>query len=163
MRWRMVPGLDLPVIRTTKCLLLGAGTLGCNVARTLLGWGVETITFVDHGNLSYSNPVRQSLYSFEDVRTRDEGTKANTAAASLKRVYPHVQTEGISLSIPMPGHLIQDQAQARKDIQHLRQLIQGHDVVFLLTDSRESRWLPTLLCIAHQKVTKTSRSGWMGG
>ncbi len=46
----------------TRCLLLGSGTLGCNVSRCLLGWGVRDITFVDNGTVSYSNPTRQSLF-----------------------------------------------------------------------------------------------------
>lgn len=29
MKWRMVPGLDLDIFKTTKCLLLGSGSLGC--------------------------------------------------------------------------------------------------------------------------------------
>ena len=57
MRWRAAPALDVARIGATKCLLLGAGTLGCSVARTLLGWGVRHVTFVDNSRVAYSNPV----------------------------------------------------------------------------------------------------------
>ena len=51
MKWRLVPELDLVGISAARCLLLGSGTLGCNVARCLLGWGVRNITFVDNGRV----------------------------------------------------------------------------------------------------------------
>lgn len=81
----------------------GAGTLGCAVARTLLAWGVRTITFVDSSNVSYSNPVRQSLFVYEDCLSGGK-PKAQAAAEALSRIFPAVQSQGIALSIPMPGH-----------------------------------------------------------
>jgi ubiquitin-like modifier-activating enzyme ATG7 len=88
MKWRIAPDVDLNVIKAQKCLLLGSGTLGCNVARCLLGWGVETITLVDNSKISYSNPVRQSLFTFNDSTM--SMNKAVRAAESLKLIYPGV-------------------------------------------------------------------------
>jgi ubiquitin-like modifier-activating enzyme ATG7 len=36
MKWRLAPEIDLESLEKTRCLLLGAGTLGCNVARCLM-------------------------------------------------------------------------------------------------------------------------------
>ncbi|KAJ6650904.1 hypothetical protein lerEdw1_001977, partial [Lerista edwardsae] len=95
MCWRLVPTLDLEKVVSVKCLLLGAGTLGCSVARTLMasteakGWGVRKITFVDNAKISYSNPVRQPLYEFEDCLDGGK-SKALAAADRLQKIFPGV-------------------------------------------------------------------------
>ena len=64
-----------------------------HISRCLLGWGVKNITFVDNGKVSYSNPVRQSLFNFEDCL--DGGKpKAQAAAQMLTKIFPGVNTEG---------------------------------------------------------------------
>lgn len=156
MRWRLVPALNLEKIAATKCLLLGAGTLGCNVARALLGWGVEHITLVDNGKVSYSNPVRQSLFTFEDCLSGGK-PKAQAAADALKLIYPNIQARGVELSIPMPGHFLSDPQGVKNDVQKLEALVQEHDCVFLLMDTRESRWLPTVLGQVYDKVSARLR------
>ena len=86
-------------------MLIGAGTLGCQLARNLLAWGIRKITFVDYGKVSYSNPVRQSLFTFED--SLDGGKpKAEAAAENLKKIFPEVDAQGFKIPIPMPGHLV---------------------------------------------------------
>lgn len=61
------------------------------------------------------------------------------------------------MSIPMPGHPIPPPLveQTKQDVQKLEELFDAHDAVFLLMDSRESRWLPTVLGAAKGKVRPT--------
>ena len=40
----------------------------------------------------------------------------------------------------------------KQDVRKLEELIDDHDVVFLLMDTRESRWLPTVISAAKNKV-----------
>lgn len=48
----------------------------------------------------------------------------------------------------MPGRGVNDV----ESVPMLEALVKEHDVLFLLTDTRESRWLPTLLATKHNKV-----------
>lgn len=131
-----------------------SGTLGCAVARCLMGWGVQHITLADNGRVSYSNPVRQSLFNFEDCKGGGR-FKAEAAASALRTVYPGAKSAGHVLTIPMPGHPLTPGAETEKakgDAETLEALVSSHDVVYILTDSRESRWLPTLLSAKHDKI-----------
>ena len=64
----------------------------------------------------------------------------------------------------MPGHAVGNNEDAIKeiitDLNRLDQLVQEHDVIFLLTDSRESRWLPTVQAAAYNKICMTIALGF---
>ena len=50
---------------------------------------MRTITFVDNSAVSFSNPVRQSLFTFDDCQNGGK-PKAETAAENLKLIFPGV-------------------------------------------------------------------------
>lgn len=45
MRWRTLPSLNLDMLSSVRCLLLGVGTLGCEVARILMVSILNPCTF----------------------------------------------------------------------------------------------------------------------
>ncbi|KAL6842790.1 hypothetical protein ACP4OV_027634 [Aristida adscensionis] len=141
-----------------RCLLLGAGTLGCDVARILMDYGVRKLTVVDSGHVVVSNLARQSLYTSDDRGA----PKASAILRHLKERCPSVDVEGIQMEIPMPGHPVSpnEAVGVFQDCKRLQELVASHDAVFLLTDTRESRWLPTLLCADKNKVAITAALGY---
>ena len=162
MKWRLLPRLDIPKIQSKKCLLFGAGTLGCQLARNLIGWGIKNISFIDYSNVSYSNPVRQSLYEYEDT-IKGGKPKALVAAEKLKKIYPEIESTGYHISVPMPGHFVTTEKQIQETFHNLEiieNLVKEHDVLFLLLDSREARWLPTLLANKYDKACITVGLGF---
>lgn len=71
----------------------------------------------------------------------------------------------MELTIPMPGHPPAAEAegqQLQRDAEALDELVRSHDVLFLLLDTREARWLPTLLAAAHNKLAITAALGFEG-
>jgi ubiquitin-like modifier-activating enzyme ATG7 len=60
----------------------------------------------------------------------------------------------------MAGHPTTDNAMARMDFEVLKKLIDDHDVIFLLMDTRESRWLPTVMGKAAGKIVMNAALGF---
>lgn len=56
----------------------------------------------------------------------------------------------------MPGHSIAGE----EDVRLLTEAIKDHDVIFLLTDTRESRWLPTMLSAYYGKLAINAALGF---
>lgn len=154
MTWRIVPDLNLQKFAELKVAIVGSGTLGCMVSRLLLQWGVTNFTFVDNGKVAPSNPVRQCLFNIEDVGKN----KAQAAAEALASIHPNAECKHASLTIPMPDH--PPLHSLDEDVATLDEIISSSDVVFLLTDSREGRWLPSVMGAAHNKLVITAALGF---
>lgn len=142
-----------------RVLLIGAGTVGCAVARNLIGWGVTHLTILDSGVVSPSNPTRQCLYNWSDC-TLHQGQsiyKAVVAAQALKEINPAIDSQGVVFSIPMMNH---EEDDMRERILQLCEWIDESDVVFLMTDLIDSRWLPSVLCcLSHTLCISISLDG----
>ena len=123
------------------------------------GWGIRKITFVDNGSVSYSNPVRQPLFDFKDCLAGG-ARKAQRAAEALTEIYPGVVSEGHVISVPMAGHPILDEHRVKSDFDTLKRLVEEHDVIFLLMDTRESRWLPTVMGKSAGKLVMNAALGF---
>ena len=109
--------------------------------------------------MSFSNPVRQPLFNFKDC-LEGGAKKAIRASESLKEIYPGVDASGFAISVPMAGHPIMDEASTRSDYEALERLVAEHDAVFLLMDTRESRWLPTVMGNAADKIVMNGALGF---
>ncbi|KAL7668850.1 hypothetical protein ACOME3_009534 [Neoechinorhynchus agilis] len=161
MKWQMEPKMDLNLISSKKCVLFGSGTLGCNIARILMGWSVQHITFVDQASsVSVSAPVRQSLFAFDDAKCNNQLSKCECAAAACRKINPQISVNAVKLHIPCPGSLHCNENKQVNQLNQLIDLIDSHDVVFLVTDTRESRLIPTLIARAKDKIAITVAVGF---
>ena len=138
---------------------------------------MRNLTFVDSARVSYSNPVRQPLFDFEDCL--DGGRpKAQCAADHLKKIFPGVVSDTHTLAplevdpqqnatahsflIPMPGHPVPSASvsETQASVKQLEDLVTSHDAIFLLMDSRESRWLPTVIASSQNKIVINAALGF---
>eukprot|EP00792_Barthelona_sp_PAP020_P003766 TRINITY_DN1632_c0_g1_i1.p1 TRINITY_DN1632_c0_g1~~TRINITY_DN1632_c0_g1_i1.p1 ORF type:complete len:442 (-),score=107.93 TRINITY_DN1632_c0_g1_i1:302-1501(-) len=148
MKQRFAPLLDLNLISKQKILVIGCGTLGCNLIRTLVAWGVENFVVLDNGYVSDTNPIRQNLFTRDQIGRK----KVDCIKESLTSMVNHLCVEKHHMTIPVPGsvqHLTYDCL--LQQIETLNEIISKVDCVFLLTDSIESRWLPSILAKVNGK------------
>lgn len=61
----------------------------CTFSQFPQAWGVRTITLVDSAHVSFSNPVRQPLFEFEDCLNGGK-PKAECAAERLRKIFPDI-------------------------------------------------------------------------
>ncbi len=103
----------------------------------------------------------QSLFQFEDCLEGGR-PKAEAAAAAVRRIFPECRAEGVQLRVAMPGHPVPPGEQERARAEHaaLARLVDQHDAVFLLTDSREARWLGTVAGAAAGKLVVNAALGF---
>ena len=109
--------------------------------------------------MSFSNPVRQPLYDFKDCLAGG-AKKAHRAAEALSEIYPGVDASGYAISVPMAGHPVDDSTRTKGEFETLKKLIDEHDVIFLLMDTRESRWLPTVMGKSSGKLVMNAALGF---
>lgn len=64
------------------------------------------------------------------------------------------------MSVPMAGHPIMDESHVKSEFEILHRLIEDHDAIFLLMDTRESRWLPTVMGKAASKIVMNAALGF---
>eukprot|EP00371_Babesia_bovis_P002092 XP_001610739.1 hypothetical protein [Babesia bovis T2Bo] len=140
MTWRVVPELRPRAILDLCVCIIGVGSLGCHLVRQLLAWGVAKFILIDHGRVS--NSTRQCLYS--SACATQKLWKTDAAASEIIRIRPDATVIPVNLKVPMPGHS-DSEADVERNYCELRTRMLSSDVVFLATDSRESRWLPSLI------------------
>ena len=103
--------------------------------------------------------MRQPLFDFKDCLAGG-AKKAHRAAEALSEIYPGVDSSGHVMSVPMAGHPILEESRVKAEYEKLRELIESHDVIFLLMDTRESRWLPTVIGKALGKLVMNAALGF---
>jgi molybdopterin-synthase adenylyltransferase len=114
-------------LKAARVLVIGAGGLGSPVLAYLAAAGVGTIGIVDNDRVSLDNLQRQIVHDTASVGA----SKVASAAATLKRLNPHVAVDAI---------------EARLDAGNALELIGRYDIVADGSDNAETRYLVSDAC-----------------
>jgi molybdopterin-synthase adenylyltransferase len=124
---RGVGGPGQARLRAARVLVIGAGGLGSPLIQYLAAAGVGTIGVVDDDTVSLSNLQRQVLHGTPDIGSG----KADSAAAAVARLNPHVTVERHAVRI----------AEANAE-----ELIGRYDIVADGSDNFDTRYVVSDAC-----------------
>jgi len=122
-----VGGQGQQKLKAARVLVVGAGGLGSPLLAYLAAAGVGTIGVIDDDRVSLDNLQRQIVHDTTSVGT----PKVASAAATLRRLNPHVTVEAIETRL--------DAGNALEHITH-------YDIVADGSDNAETRYLTSDAC-----------------
>jgi molybdopterin/thiamine biosynthesis adenylyltransferase len=131
-------------LKRARVLVVGAGGLGAPVLHYLAAAGVGTLGIVDDDEVSMSNLQRQVIHSSESVGL----PKAESAAATIARINPHVTVE---------------QHRLRLDAGNVGDLVSAYDLAIDGTDNFDTRYALADACAAIGRPLVTGAVGRFDG
>src|SRR5271154_6407185 len=141
---REVGGPGQAALGRARVLVVGAGGLGAPVLLYLAAAGVGTLGIVDDDAVALSNLQRQVIHATPDVGM----AKADSAAATIRRLNPHVAVERHNV---------------RLTAQNALKLIDGYDIVADGSDNFATRYLVSDACYFAKKPLVTAALGPFDG
>jgi ubiquitin-activating enzyme E1 C len=88
-RQQLIDGWDQEILEKSCIAIIGAGALGCEIAKDFALMGIKKVIIIDLDTIETSNLSRQMLF-----RPGDEGRpKAEVAAERLKEMNPYLEVD----------------------------------------------------------------------
>jgi molybdopterin-synthase adenylyltransferase len=137
---REVGGPGQAALRRARVLVIGAGGLGAPVLLYLAAAGVGTLGVIDDDVVTLSNLQRQVIHTTPDLNS----PKVDSAAATIRRLNPHVAVESHGL---------------RLTAQNALDLIGRYDIIADGSDNFATRYLVADTCYFAKKPLVTAALG----
>jgi len=128
-----------------RVLVVGAGGIGSAALLYLAAAGVGRLGLVDGDRVELSNLQRQIIHRTPDLGRR----KVASAAGSLAALNPHCRVETFDLYLLTPAHV--------------REVVQGFEVVLDASDNFPTRFLVAECCWREEiPLVSAAATGWHG-